>query len=144
MPVAGARKTGGMARLGLTPAQLGTALAEVLGPVLPRGMVVEAIGGDLGIWVPDAPRLGRTLSLSSLLAGYNEGGVLEPGQIVHGCLSVLDDIQEVAVQVVGEAWPSSPSGLQPPGGKIKGSQVVLWFGTTRERPALTLAPMPIG
>ena len=123
----------------MTPAQLSAALAESLAGVLPEGMETEARAADLIIRVPAAPLLGMTLALGSLLADYNEEDRLEEGQVTHGCLSVLDDVQAVAVRLLGRAWPAEAD-LQTPGARIVDDRVVLWFGR-EDAPVLMLRPV---
>jgi len=123
----------------VTPDELAHALADRIQPLLPAGMTLLPSGSVLYISVDAYPKLDMGVELGPL-RDYNVDGRLEPGQVLHIALSVLDDVQEVAVQLVGDLWPDSPDQLPTAAGKIVGGQVLLWYGD-ESAPAAELAPL---
>jgi hypothetical protein len=110
-------------------------------PILPEGMTASPVDHAVHIRVQGFPLLGLVSDVGRLQE-YNNTSHLEPGQVLHGALAVLNDVQEVAVRFLGRTWPMDSETLWTATGRVEDRLVLLWFGN-RASPVLTFEPLRV-
>jgi hypothetical protein len=117
---------------------LALALAERIGAVMPKPLVVRAEGSAVSLYA------NSDLLVTSLAPGIvDEVDDRSPADRIEAAtLSVLSGLQDAAIQYLRRQWPTGEDGaLALPAARATTNQVNLWYGSNEERPAVKLEPI---